>query len=79
MNASLYFLLLLWACSASSESSFANPVVNSDHPDPGVLRLDDGSFVAVTTSNNGANSFPILTSPDLVYWDQRGYVFSEGQ
>ena len=72
-------LLLFTVCSISAESTFTNPVVNSDHPDPGVLRLADGSFVAVTTSNDASNSFPILTSPDLVNWQERGYVFPEGK
>ncbi len=32
--------------------SYTNPVVDSNHPDPGVLRLSDGTgFAAVSTSD----------------------------
>ena len=68
-------LLLLPALLTTTFAIFTNPIVPSDHPDPGVLRLPDDSFVAVTTSNDASNSFPILTSPDLVSWSPAGYVF----
>ena len=53
---------------------YVNPVVDSNHPDPGVLQLPDGSgFVAVTTSNYASKpdpAFPILFSEDLINWEQ---------
>ena len=56
-------------------SRYINPVVNSNHPDPGVLALPDNQgFVAVSTSDHvepRSNDpvFPILYSPDLVNWE----------
>ena len=53
---------------------YVNPVVDSNHPDPGVLKLPNGSgFVAVTTSNYASKpdpAFPILFSEDLINWEQ---------
>ena len=54
---------------------YTNPVVEDNHPDPGVLKLpDDQGFVAVTTSNYDREGidpiFPILYSEDLVSWEQ---------
>ena len=54
---------------------YTNPVVEGNHPDPGVLKLpNDQGFVAVTTSNydrEGIDTiFPILYSRDLVSWEQ---------
>ena len=56
----------------NSNESYVNPVVNSDHPDPGILALPDNSgYVVVTTSHFNSRSgpaFPILFSADLVNW-----------
>lgn len=75
----LTFLLILQVFTGygACGDTYINPVVDSDHPDPGVLKLDDGTFVAVTTRSSEAEpmAFPILTSPDLVNWTQQGYVF----
>ena len=60
-----------------------NPVLNSNHPDPGVLKLLDGTFVAVSTSNFAVNgtegAFPILTSTNLYKWTHQGYIFPQGK
>ena len=53
--------------------TYINPVIDGDYPDPGVLQLADGTFVAVTTA-----SFPIFTSPNLYNWTLRGHVFDAG-
>ncbi len=50
-------------------------MVDNNRPDPGVLKLPDGSgFVAVSTSNyafdNDEPAFPILFSSDLVNWNE---------
>ena len=55
--------------------TYINPVIDENHPDPGVLKLPDGTgFVAVTTSNyansNDESLFPILFSDDLVNWEK---------
>jgi len=46
---------------------YTNPVLDADFPDPTVLRLPDGSFVAFATEGGGAN-IQCATSPDLVTW-----------
>jgi len=52
-----------------------SPLVAGDRPDPGVLRADDGEYVAVTTSNGWAPTFRVMRSPDLVAWRTTGAVF----
>ena len=54
------------------DATYTNPVIASNSPDPGVLRLPgDQGFVAVTTSNfalrsRGDPAFPLHHSWDLV-------------
>lgn len=65
---------------ALGAAQFANPVARANFPDPGALRLPDGSgFVVVATSdaNEQAPRFPILFSRDLVNWEPRGFVFPQ--
>ena len=53
---------------------YTNPVVNSNHPDPGVLALPENQgFVLVSTSDlvrphSAEPVFPILHSLDMVHW-----------
>ena len=65
------------------EETYTNAVVNSNHPDPGVVKGKDGSFVVVSTSNFAVKdedgAFPILTSTNLYTWTQQGYVFPKGK
>ena len=52
------------------------PVINSDFPDPGILRLPDGSgYLGVVSSGNAPDAFPLIWSLDLVTWRERGNVF----
>jgi hypothetical protein len=46
--------------------------------DPAVLKVDDG-WILTATSNDAADAFPILHSPDLEHWGHRGFIFPEGQ
>lgn len=50
---------------------YANPVVDSDCPDPGVLAVGD-EYYMVCTPGPG---YPIRSSKDLVSWKKRGTVF----
>ena len=56
-----------------SGSCYTNPVIATNYPDPGVLKLPDGSgFVMVATSNHAKKCedvFPILFSKDMVNWE----------
>ena len=46
--------------------------------DPAVLRVDDG-WILTGTTNDSADAFPIVFSPDLQDWQHRGFVFPEGR
>ena len=67
-----FFSTLLFKNAVATTSTYINPVVASNHPDPGVLTLPDGSgFIVVSTSDQssfGQPTFPILYSQDLVNW-----------
>lgn len=54
---------------------FANPVLATDCPDPGVTHDADAGYVMVCTS--GGPGYPIRTSPDLVSWTYRGPAFTQ--
>ena len=55
---------------------YRNPVLDSDHPDPGVVQLHDGSgYLAVLSSGNSPDTFPLMFSLDLVNWSPMGQVF----
>lgn len=57
---------------------YANPVIPTDCPDPGVLR-DGSTYVLTCTSGNAADAYPIYTSPDLVTWTPAGHVFPQAR
>jgi hypothetical protein len=54
------------------------PRILAGYGDPAVLRVDDG-WVLVATSNDAPDAFPILHSTDLARWEDRGFVFPEGE
>lgn len=53
---------------------YDNPVVPTDCPDPGVLRVGDEYFMVCTSGHYG---YPIRSSTDLVSWENRGTVFTD--
>jgi GH43 family beta-xylosidase len=55
-------------------SLYANPVLDVDCPDPGVLR-DGAQYVMACTSGNAPDAFPLRASADLVHWQSKGHVF----
>lgn len=52
---------------------YANPVVATDCPDPGVVH--DGTQYVMACTGGG---FPLRTSEDLVHWTPAGRIFAEG-
>ncbi|EGD74761.1 hypothetical protein PTSG_06998 [Salpingoeca rosetta] len=56
------------------QGTYTNPVIDSNHPGPGVL-IQDGVVYAVTTSGDAPDAFPIMTSTDMVNWKLSGHVF----
>ena len=55
-------------------STFSNPVVPGDFPDPSVIRVGTDYWATATTSQ-WAPIFPLLHSTDLVNWRTAGAVF----
>lgn len=53
---------------------YANAVVDTDCPDPGVLKDGDTWFMACT--GGGASKYPLRRSTDLVRWTSIGHVLS---
>ncbi len=71
------------ACDLSFEYTgcgglYQNPVFDGSCPDPGVL-FDGSEYVAVCTSGDASNAYPIRTSPDLVHWTSEGSIFPSAQ
>ena len=53
---------------------YANPVINSDFPDPDIIRVGDTYYMASTTMYFMPGG-DILRSFDLVHWEFVGHVF----
>ncbi len=51
----------------SSEETFENPMIQSNFPDPFILKVED-IYYAYSTNANSRN-VPVATSTDLVTWD----------
>lgn len=66
----ILFLPLL----AAGQNTYTNPVLDSDMPDPTVIRGDDGCFYLYATEGHG-RSIPIVRSFDLVRWEPAGAAF----
>src|ERR671913_2376096 len=71
---------LLVTCSVIAHgqrrSTFENPALAGDYPDPSVIRVGT-NYWAVATSSEWAPEFPILLSSDLVNWKIVGAVFQK--
>ena len=56
-----------------STTTFTNPVLNDNRPDPAILELEQG-FVVVTTSDHAQAgrdpALPMVFSKDLVHWEE---------
>jgi xylan 1,4-beta-xylosidase len=66
--------LCLWPSLTAAQPTYSNPVLPGDHPDPSVIRVDDGYWATATTSQ-WAPIFPLLYSRDLVNWEHVAAVF----
>lgn len=66
-------LLLALPGAARAQSTFANPVLPGDYPDPTVVR-SGGAFYASATSASWAPVFPLFRSADLVHWTRVGSI-----
>lgn len=73
--AALLLCLCAWACTATAqESTYTNPVIAGDFPDPSVIRTGK-DYWATATTGDWAPHFSILHSTDLVNWRAVGAVF----
>jgi arabinan endo-1,5-alpha-L-arabinosidase len=54
--------------------TYRNPVINTNIPDPSVIRADTGYFYVYATENT--LSVPIYRSADLVHWESVGAAFT---
>ncbi|MGZ6706562.1 MAG: glycoside hydrolase family 43 protein [Solirubrobacteraceae bacterium] len=66
-------LLLVLPGVARSQSTFANPVLPGDYPDPTIVKAGS-TFYASATSASWAPIFPVFRSRDLVRWERVGAV-----
>lgn len=73
----ILFSLMFTALTAmAQESTFQNPVICGDVPDPSVIRIDD-TYYATGTSSEWAPFYPVFSSKDLVNWQQTGHIFDK--
>ena len=76
----LWLLVGLASCAAPAASgpgpaSYANPVIDSDFPDPAVLRADDGYYYVYATQGEFEGrmlNLQLARSRDLVRWERLG-------
>nr|WP_201468795.1 glycoside hydrolase 43 family protein [Microbacterium hydrocarbonoxydans] len=54
-------------------SSYRNPIIDADVPDPDAIRVGD-RFYLVASSFHRAPGLPVFTSDDLVTWERIGYA-----
>ncbi|MDR0954899.1 MAG: glycoside hydrolase 43 family protein [Rikenellaceae bacterium] len=75
-------LLLLTACGSANNSvqstTFTNPVVFADVPDPDVIRVGS-DFYMVSTTMHLMPGVPIMHSKDLVNWEIISYAMLENK
>jgi xylan 1,4-beta-xylosidase len=73
----LLLCLCVWAIAAAqSPSSYTNPVIAGDYPDPSVIRVGE-DYWAMATTGGWAPHFSIMHSRDLVNWRTVGSVFQK--
>ncbi|WP_346862011.1 family 43 glycosylhydrolase [uncultured Draconibacterium sp.] len=56
-------------------STYTNPVIRGDFPDPSIIRVGD-TYYAAGTSCDFAPNYPIYESKDLINWERIGSVFN---
>ena len=59
-------------------SSYRNPIIDADVPDPDVVRVGD-RFYLVASSFHRAPGLPVFVSDDLVEWTRIGYALERSE
>jgi beta-xylosidase len=76
MKALSWLFLFSITCRADAAvTTFTNPVLAGDYPDPSVIRVGT-DYWATATSSEWGPQFPLLRSSDLVNWEITGSVFA---
>lgn len=65
--------LLLSGCA----TTYTNPVIRADVPDPTIIRDGQTYYAAATTNNRPGGVYPRFVSTDLVNWTPSGYIFDQ--
>ena len=78
---SLAVVALLASCSGvngeDAATTYTNPVIDNNAPDPTVIRAKDGMFYAYSTMRQG--NVPVYKSADMVNWEYLGGAFRRGE
>lgn len=78
LGAALAALLALGSCTAPQQlatSAYSNPVIDTDFPDPAVIKAPDGFYYAYATQterNGKWLNLQVARSPDLLSWELLG-------
>lgn len=56
-----------------AKSTYSNPVIKADAPDPSVIRAEDGTYYLYATGSG----YSIFKSDDLVKWNRVGTAFTD--
>lgn len=71
---SLLILLSVLGCKSQKYTSYTNPVIWADLPDPSVTRSGEDYYLISTTMHMMPGA-PVMKSKDLVNWETVSYVF----
>ena len=78
---SLAVVALLISCSGvksdDKATTYTNPVIDNNAPDPTVIRAKDGTFYAYSTMMYG--NVPVYKSQDMINWEYIGGAFRKGE
>ena len=78
---SLAVVALLISCSGvksdDKATTYTNPVIDNNAPDPTVIRAKDGTFYAYSTMRQG--NVPVYKSADMVNWEYLGGAFRRNE
>lgn len=78
LGAALAALLALGSCTAPQQlatSAYSNPVIDTDFPDPAVIKAPDGFYYAYATQTERDGKWlnlQVARSPDLLSWEILG-------
>lgn len=82
-NCKLLIVLLFFVCCIlanaqikTAGTTYRNPVIAGDFPDPTIIRVDK-NYYAAGTSSDFAPHYPLYHSVDLINWERIGFCLME--